>query len=557
MTAPASPEVLRIDGLTVSLKETGQPTVADLSLAVRAGETLCVVGESGSGKSVTSLAVMGLLDPAALAVTAGRITVDGEDVLAASPERLRRMRATRMSMVFQEPMTALNPVETVGAQVEEVLKVHGIGDAAARRHQVLEMFSSVHLPNPERIHASYPHQLSGGQRQRIVISMALILRPKLLIADEPTTALDVTTQRQILLLIRELKERFGTAVLFITHDFGVVSEIADRIVVMNRGRMVEIGSRDDVLARPSQSYTRMLVASVPSLVPPARAPPPAPPPPGPEILTVAGLAKSYGQNRGFGGILRRKAGVAALHPTDMRLARGEILGIVGESGSGKTTLARCIMRLVPPSSGSIRLDGTEIAGLSNAALRPHRRRLQIVFQDPFRSLNARLRVRDLIAEGPLNFGVSREAAYARAGELLERVGLSREMLGRFPHQFSGGQRQRIAIARALALDPDVLVADESVSALDVSVQSQVLALLRGICDESGVGILFITHDLRVAAQICDRIAVMRRGEVVETGTAAAVLAAPTHPYTRELIAAAPGRGWNFAEFRAQPQAVAL
>jgi peptide/nickel transport system ATP-binding protein len=552
MTAPAPAEILRIEGLTVSLKETGQPTVADLSLAVRAGETLCVVGESGSGKSVTSLAVMGLLDPAALAVTAGRITVDGEDVLAASPEALRRMRATRMSMVFQEPMTALNPVETVGAQVEEVLKVHGIGDAAARRRQVLEMFASVHLPNPERIHASYPHQLSGGQRQRIVISMALILRPKLLIADEPTTALDVTTQRQILLLIRELQERFGTAVLFITHDFGVVSEIADRIVVMNRGRMVEIGSRDDVLARPSQSYTRMLVASVPSLVPPERAPGG-----GPEVLTVAGLAKSYGQNHGLGGILRRKAGVAALHPTDMRLARGEILGIVGESGSGKTTLARCIMRLVPPSSGSIRLDGTEIAGLSNAALRPHRRRLQIVFQDPFRSLNARLRVRDLIAEGPLNFGVSRAAAYARAGELLERVGLSREMLGRFPHQFSGGQRQRIAIARALALEPDVLVADESVSALDVSVQGQVLALLRGICDESGVGILFITHDLRVAAQICDRIAVMRRGEVVETGTAAAVLAAPTHPYTRELIAAAPGRGWNFAEFRAQPQAVAL
>ncbi|GJD64313.1 dipeptide ABC transporter ATP-binding protein [Methylobacterium frigidaeris] len=552
MTAPAPAEVLRIEGLTVSLKATGQPTVADLSLAVRAGETLCVVGESGSGKSVTSLAVMGLLDPAALAVTAGRITVDGEDVLAASPEQLRRMRATRMSMVFQEPMTALNPVETVGAQVEEVLKVHGIGDAAARRRQVLEMFASVHLPNPERIHASYPHQLSGGQRQRIVISMALILRPKLLIADEPTTALDVTTQRQILLLIRELQERFGTAVLFITHDFGVVSEIADRIVVMNRGRMVEIGSRDDVLARPSQSYTRMLVASVPSLVPPERAPGG-----GSEVLTVAGLAKSYGQTRGLGGILRRKAGVAALHPTDMRLARGEILGIVGESGSGKTTLARCIMRLVPPSSGSIRLDGTEIAGLSNAALRPHRRRLQIVFQDPFRSLNARMRVRDLIAEGPLNFGVSREAAYARAGELLERVGLSREMLGRFPHQFSGGQRQRIAIARALALEPDVLVADESVSALDVSVQSQVLALLRGICDESGVGILFITHDLRVAAQICDRIAVMRRGEVVETGTAAAVLAAPTHPYTRELIAAAPGRGWNFAEFRAEPQAAAL
>jgi peptide/nickel transport system ATP-binding protein len=534
-------EVLRIEGLAVSLKESGTTTVKDVSFTVHSGETLCVVGESGSGKSVTSLAVMGLLDRAALKVTAGSIVVDGQDVLAASPEELRRMRATRMSMVFQEPMTALNPVETVGAQVEEVLKVHGEGDAASRRHRVLEMFEAVHLPDPERIYRSYPHQLSGGQRQRIVISMALIMRPKLLIADEPTTALDVTTQRQILLLISELKHKFGTAVLFITHDFGVVSEIADRIVVMNRGSVVEIGSREDVLARPREDYTRMLVSSVPSLAPPDRIAAG-----GAEVLRVGGLSKFYPT----GGFFFGRRDVQALKPTDIALKRGEILGIVGESGSGKTTLARCLTRLIQPSAGSILLDGTDISKLRPAALRPHRRRLQVVFQDPFRSLNARMRVRDIIVEGMLNFGTPKQQAYEYAGVLMERVGLSRDMLMRFPHQFSGGQRQRISIARALALDPDVLVADESVSALDVSVQKQVLKLLRGICDDSGVGILFITHDLRVAAQICDRIAVMRTGEVVEAGTAQEVLAAPSHAYTRELIAAAPGRNWDFANFRA-------
>jgi peptide/nickel transport system ATP-binding protein len=534
-------EVLRIDGLTVALQGSGAEVVENISFGIRAGETLCVVGESGSGKSVTSLAVMGLLDPAALEVTAGRIMVDGADVLAAGDEELRRMRASRMSMVFQEPMTALNPVEKVGSQVEEVLKVHGEGSAASRRRRVLEMFEAVRLPNPERIYGSYPHQLSGGQRQRIVISMALIMQPKLLIADEPTTALDVTTQRQILSLIAELQQRFGTAVLFITHDFGVVSEIADRIVVMNRGKMVEIGSRAEVLAQPKAEYTRMLASAVPSLVPPQRQAAT-----GGEVLRVSDLAMTYK----VGDLFSRRPPVQALKPSDISLRRGEILGIVGESGSGKTTLARCIVRLIQPSQGAITLDGVDISQLPERALRPHRRRLQVVFQDPFRSLNARKRVRDVIAEGMLNFGTPRDKAYEHAGMLLQRVGLSRDMLMRFPHQFSGGQRQRISIARALALDPDVLVADESVSALDVSVQKQVLELLRGICDERGVGILFITHDLRVAAQICDRIAVMREGEVVEAGTAHAVLATPDHPYTRDLIAAAPGRGWDFANFRA-------
>ncbi|RWR15482.1 dipeptide ABC transporter ATP-binding protein [Paenirhodobacter populi] len=540
METAKTKEILRIDNLDVSLVESGKTLIRDISFTLHAGETLCLVGESGSGKSLTSLAVMGLLDPGALRVSAGRILVEGIDVLAASAEELRQMRATRMSMVFQEPMTALNPTETVGAQVEEVLRVHGEGNAVTRRERVLKMFEAVHLPAPERIHASYPYQLSGGQRQRIVISMALILNPRLLIADEPTTALDVTTQRQILALIEEMQQKFGTAVLFITHDFGVVSDIADRIVVMNRGDLVETGTRDEILARPRQDYTRMLVSSVPSLVPPGRMPVT-----GAQILEVANLNKVYTQ----GSFLSGRRRVDALKPTGLTLATGEILGIVGESGSGKTTLARCLTRLIEPTGGAIRLGDTDISAMSQRQLRPYRRRFQVVFQDPFRSLNARLRVRDIVAEGMLNFGTPREEAYARVGDLLERVGLSVEMMDRYPHQFSGGQRQRICIARALALRPEVLIADESVSALDVSVQKQVLELLREICDETGVGIIFITHDLRVAARICDRVLVMQRGEVVESGSVDEVLTRPTQAYTRELIGAAPGRNWDFEHFR--------
>ncbi|MEI4472298.1 ABC transporter ATP-binding protein [Frigidibacter sp. MR17.24] len=540
MTDP-TPPVLQIRDLTIGLKA-GPALVRDLTLEIAAGETLCVVGESGSGKSLTSLAVMGLLDREALEIRGGTIGVAGEDVLAATPKRLREMRGGVMSMVFQEPMTALNPVEPVGAQVEEVLRLHGERNAARRRARVLEMLAEVHLPEPERIYRSYSHELSGGQRQRVVICMALVMRPRLLIADEPTTALDVTTQKQILALIDELKARTGTAVLFITHDFGVVSEIADRICVMNRGDVVETGTRDQVLSAPRHDYTRMLVASVPGLVPPpARAV-------GRDVaLKVDALAKTYGA-RGMFGRGRR---VQALRPSGFALHRGEIVGIVGESGSGKTTMARCLSRLIQPTAGRIELEGRDISGLRERALRESRRNLQVVFQDPFRSLNARMKVRDLICEGMINYAVPRASAHARAGALLERVGLGRDALDRYPHQFSGGQRQRICIARALALDPSVLIADEAVSALDVSVQRQVLDLLASLRDERDIAILFITHDLRVAAQICDRILVMKAGEVVEQGPAARVLTAPDHPYTRDLLAAAPGRDWDFANFRPQ------
>ncbi|WP_052097431.1 ABC transporter ATP-binding protein [Achromobacter sp. RTa] len=546
-TPPAgdtSSAILAIRNLSVEVAGAGNRVVRNLSLDVHAGETVCVVGESGSGKSVTSLAVMGLLPPGVLSVNAGSIRVEGEDVVTATQRRLREMRATRMAMVFQEPMTALNPVHTVGKQVDEVLRLHRKKmSAAERRAKVLEMFRSVHLPDVERIFDSYPHQLSGGQRQRIVIAMALILEPKLLIADEPTTALDVTTQKQILALIKELQVKHRTAVLFITHDFGVVAEISDRIIVMNRGDLVESGTRDEILAEPKQSYTRRLVSSVPSLVPSRREAPSGMP-----VLHVKGLGRTYG---GKQSVLSRKAAhnIIAASDVNLTLRKGEILGIVGESGSGKSTVARCIVRLIEPTAGHMMMGGEDLSTLSGSALRPVRRRIQIVFQDPYRSLNPRRTVGESIIEGLLNFGVPREQALKRAGETLAVVGLSPDAMQRYPHQFSGGQRQRICIARALVMDPEILVADEAVSALDVSVQAQVLELLEQVRQRTGVGVLFITHDLRVAAQICDTIMVMQRGKVVETGSAETVLTEPRHEYTRALIDAAPGRDWDFRNFR--------
>ncbi|KDC57743.1 dipeptide ABC transporter ATP-binding protein [Bordetella bronchiseptica] len=539
-----SAAVLAIRNLSVSVCGAGNRVVRNLSLDVHAGETVCVVGESGSGKSVTSLAVMGLLPEGILEVSGGSARVLGEDIVTASARRRRELRATRMAMVFQEPMTALNPVHRVGSQVDEVLRLHRRMPRAQRRAKVLEMFRSVHLPDVERIYDAYPHQLSGGQRQRIVIAMALILEPKLLIADEPTTALDVTTQKQILALIRELQDRHQTAVLFITHDFGVVAEIADRIVVMNRGDLTEAGTRDEILARPSQNYTRRLVSSVPSLVPTQREAPGGEP-----VLRITGLGRTYAERRSLFGATRT---VVAASEVDLTLRRGEILGIVGESGSGKSTVARCIVRLIEPSAGRMLLGETDIARLSGAGLRPLRRKVQIVFQDPYRSLNPRRAVGESIIEGLLNFGMPRAQALVRAARTLGVVGLGPDVMRRYPHQFSGGQRQRLCIARALVMDPEVLVADEAVSALDVSVQAQVLELIEQVRERTGVSVLFITHDLRVAAQVCDTIAVMQHGKVVETGAALTVLTRPGHAYTRALIDAAPGRGWDFRNFRPLP-----
>jgi peptide/nickel transport system ATP-binding protein len=533
--------ILDIRNLTVRLPRGAdrRDAVTGVSFAVAPGEIVCVVGESGSGKSVTAHAVMGLL-PKELKATAGEIVVGGEDVLRKSAGALRAMRGRRMSMIFQEPMTALNPVMTVGDQIAEVLRIHTPQSAREREEKVLDIMDAVHLPDPKGMRSAYPHELSGGQRQRIMIASALVLDPLLLIADEPTTALDVTTQAQILRLIREMQERRGMGVLFITHDFGVVAEIAHRVVVMRRGEMVETGPVDDVLKQPRHPYTRALIAAVPSLKPRARASLAAQPI---RLETVA-LSKTYGG----GGFLRHDRTVHALDDVSVRIRQGETLGIVGESGSGKTTLARCVARLIDPSQGAILVHNTDIAKMPERQLRPHRKRVQIVFQDPYRSLNPRRTVGQAIVEGPMNFGLSRADAIGRARDLMGLVGLAPDALDRFPHQFSGGQRQRICIARALAMEPDILIADEAVSALDVSVQAQVLELLDEVRQRFQLAVLFITHDLRVAAQVCDRIAVMQGGKVVETGDTAELFRAPGHPYTRALFDAAPGRDHVFGRF---------
>jgi peptide/nickel transport system ATP-binding protein len=542
LSKPAEAVVLELEELTVALpKGADRPhAVEEVSLAVGAREILCLVGESGSGKSVTAHSIMGLLPKGQLRPVAGRIRLQGEDLLRVSETRLRALRGTAMSMIFQEPMTALNPVMSCGAQIDEVLAAHTRLDAGARRERILKVMAEVQLPEPAALIHAYPHQLSGGQRQRIMIAIALVMEPALLIADEPTTALDVTTQAQILQLIKALQHRHGTAVLFITHDFGVVAEIGDRVAVMQAGRVVELGAAEQVLAQPRHEYTRMLIGAVPSLIPHERARADE----ARTVLRTEGLTKVY-----QGGWFRTGREVRAADQVSITVRRGETLGLVGESGSGKSTVARCIARLIEPSAGEIFLGEAPIGQLGRRQLRPYRRRVQIVFQDPYRSLNPRRTVGASIVEGPMNYGLGRAEALARARSLMALVNLDPEALGRFPHQFSGGQRQRICIARALAMEPELLIADEAVSALDVSVQAQVLELLDAIRKRLELAMLFITHDLRVAAQVCDTIAVMHQGRVVEQGPVGEVFADPKDDYTRSLFAAAPGKDWDFGRFR--------
>lgn len=529
--------IVDVRSLSIALPSGGDRALAvkDVSFALQSQEVLCIVGESGSGKSLTSQAIMGLLPVPEVRVASGAIQFEGKDLLNLDESEMRAIRGSRIAMIFQEPMTALNPVMRIGDQLAEMFYYHGRGHEAATR--VVELLDAVGLPDPATLKDAYPFRLSGGQRQRVMIAMALALDPAVLIADEPTTALDVMTQKQILGLIRNLQKERRMACLFITHDFGVVAEIADRVGIMQDGCLLEIGKASDVLEAPQHPYTQKLISAVPRLEPPIREKAHD----SQTIVAIKDVSKTYASR---GGWLKRRP-VHAVKSATFSIGSGETLAIVGQSGSGKSTLARCIVRLVDADDGSMALAGTEgnLLDMSRGKFHRHRHLVQMVFQDPYASLNPRHRVGDIIAKGLLAQGHSPAEVRQRVDELLDLVHLDRSASLRYPHEFSGGQRQRIGIARALALEPKLLVADEPVSALDVSIQAQVLELLADIQKRLKLALLFITHDLRVAAQIADMVAVMHKGEIVESGSARDVFLAPQHEYTRALISAIPGRQW--------------
>ena len=582
--------LLTVENLTVDFHAQRGTTraVAGVSFAVGRGEVVAIVGESGSGKSVTSLALLGLLQKPAARIASGTARFESEklgavDLLQLSETQLQRVRGNDISMIFQEPMTSLNPVLTCGYQVVEALRLHTALSKAEAAARTIELFTEAQLPRPAAIFNAYPHEISGGQKQRVMIAMAMACRPALLIADEPTTALDVTVQARILDLIRDLRRDSGTAVLFITHDLGVVAEIADRILVMYRGRVVEQGSVLDIFTRPQHPYTQGLLACRPRLsigksrlpvvadfmqvdaagelvvraggggvgsdaqlrsnVETAKVFPVEQKMRSPELtvplLQVENLRVYFPIRRGL--FSRATAFVKAVDDVSFTINPGETVGLVGESGCGKTTLGRALLRLTEPTAGRILFEGTDLARLPAGELRHRRREFQMVFQDPYAALNPMLTVGKAILE-PLRVhgvGGSRAEQKARVRELLRTVGLSDDAEQRYPHEFSGGQRQRICIARALALRPKLIVCDESVSALDVSVQAQVLNLLNDLKRELGITYLFITHDLSVARFMSDRLLVMSQGKIVESGPAAEVYAHPQHPYTRQLLAAIP------------------
>jgi peptide/nickel transport system ATP-binding protein len=531
--------LLAVDRLSIGLPDDAERRLAvdDVSLSLAHGETLCVVGESGSGKSVLAQAVMGLL-PESLPITKGSIRFDGAELTGLSESRYRKLRGAKIGMIFQEPMSALNPVLTIGAQIDGAFTAHQSLSTEQRRRRLLELLELMRLPQPGQLTQRYPHELSGGQRQRVMIAMALANNPKLLIADEPTTALDVTTQKEILQLLATLHRELDLGVLFITHDFGVVADIADRVIVMNTGRIVEAGPVHDILHYPKAAYTRKLIDAVPKLTPPVRPPGEI----GGALLRIEGLRKTYRARAGWLGV-RRNAN-AALDGVDLDIARGEVLAIVGESGSGKSTLGHIVSGLLKPDDGAVRLDGVDLAALSSRQRRRLPPKIQMVFQDPFSSLNPRHTIERIITEAPIVHGARPAEARGEMARLLALVGLDASAANRYPHAFSGGQRQRIGLARALILKPDLLVADEPVSALDVSVQKQVLALLADIRSDFGLAILFITHDLRVAASVADRVAVMHRGRIVEQGPIRSILDRPVSAYTQSLLAAMPGLEWE-------------
>jgi peptide/nickel transport system ATP-binding protein len=546
--------LLDVRDLRISFR--GADAVKGVSFSVPRNATVALVGESGSGKSVTSLAVMGLLDPEA--AVAGSIHFDGRDLLALDRRQRRALCGKDIAMIFQEPMSSLNPVFTVGAQIAEVLKLHmGMGRVQARR-RVLELLEEVGIPDPAARIDAYPNELSGGQQQRVMIAMAIACEPKLLIADEPTTALDVTIQQQILALIARLQKQHAMSVLFITHDLGLVAEIADHVIVMRHGEVREAGPAQQVLQQPADDYTRALLHCRPRLdARPWRLPviadyrDGATPQQQPErhrgvspddrpLLEVRNLSKSFTLRDGW---LRKRA-FQAVKDVSFTLARGKTLGIVGESGSGKTTVGLTLLRLHQASSGSVLFDGRDLLSMPAQEFQAYKRRIQIVFQNPYASLNPRFTVGDILLE-PMRIhriGADEHERMALALALLEKVGLPASAVTRYPQEFSGGQRQRIAIARCLTLRPEILVCDESVSALDVSVQAQVLNLLQDLQDELGLSYIFISHDLAVVRYMADQVMVMHQGQVVELADADALYRNPQQPYTQALLAAMPGSG---------------
>ncbi|MEX2695742.1 ABC transporter ATP-binding protein [Rhizobium mongolense] len=552
--------VLSVENLTTSFLVEGEwkPVVRDVSFRVAPGETVAIVGESGSGKSVTSLSIMRLLQPDTSRIE-GKIMLGDRNLLALPESAMRQVRGNDVSMIFQEPMTSLNPLFTIGDQISEALLCHSAMSKTEARAEVIRLLEKVRISSAASRFDEYPHRFSGGMRQRVMIAMALASKPKLLIADEPTTALDVTIQGQILDLIKMLQEEEGTSVLFITHDMGVVAEIADRTVVMYRGEQVETGATADIFHRGRHPYTRALLSAVPVLgsmqgherplrfpvVNAATGECDVPVEVGDTVATsarpvleVRNLTKRFDIHSGLFGRLTGR--VHAVENVSFDLFAGETLSLVGESGCGKSTTGRAIMRLIEPQSGSVKAEGRDVLALNKNGMREMRKTVQMIFQDPFASLNPRIRVGAAIAEPYLEhkMGTAKQAK-EKVADLLEKVGLSADMASRFPHEFSGGQRQRICIARALALDPKVIVADESVSALDVSIKAQVINLMLDLQQSLNLAFLFISHDMAVVERVSHRVAVMYLGEIVEIGPRAAIFGNPQHPYTKTLMAAVP------------------
>mgnify|MGYP001343572724 CR=1 FL=1 len=541
--APKSPSdtglVLRVDHLAVSVNtEAGlKPLVHGLSFDLRRGETLAIAGESGSGKSLTSLAIMGLLPPPAVRVTGGSILFGQQELTTLGENALRQIRGNRIAMIFQEPMTSLNPVMKIGAQLAEAICAHEAISFQDARVRALEALKSVRLSEPEKRLDQFPHELSGGMRQRVMIAMAIALKPDILIADEPTTALDVTVQREVLDLLRDLQHEMGTAVILITHDMGVVAEMADRVLVMKGGHFVEENDVVSLFSNPQQAYTRDLLGAVPTLGDGSGVTRAGKPDESTLVAELENVVVQFDVRSGILGRITHR--VHAVENVSLNICKGEIFSLVGESGCGKSTIAKAMVGLVK-HSGRIRINGNEISAPHGEMTNQVRRDIQMVFQDPMASLDPRMRVGELVREPLVIHGVgTMREQKEKVDYLFERVGLSRDQTERYPHEFSGGQRQRICIARALALNPKLIIADESVSALDVTVQAKVLELLKELVSEMGVSFLFISHDMAVVENISDRVGVMYLGQIVEMGSCRQIFGTPRHSYTKKLISAVP------------------